>query len=67
MSKANATENDLVKFIFNNVAFPSYGTNLQVNLHTADPGEAGTDATCAATNTGYAGVSVSREGTGRTI
>lgn len=67
MSKANATENDLVKFIFNNVAFPSYGTNLQVNLHTADPGEAGTATTSAPTYTGYAAVSVSRDGAGWTI
>jgi len=67
MSKANATENDLVKFIFNNVAFPAYGTNLQVNLHTADPGEAGTATTSAATYTGYAAVPVSRDGAGWTI
>lgn len=67
MSKSNATENDLVKFIFNGVAMPSYGTNLQVNLHTADPGEGGTATTSAPTYTGYAAVSVSRDGAGWTI
>lgn len=67
MSKSNATENDIVKFIFNNVAMPSYGSNLQVNLHTADPGEAGTAATSAPTYTGYAAVAVARDGTGWTV
>ena len=67
MSKSNATENDIVKFIFNNVAMPSYGSNLQVNLHTADPGEAGTATTSAPTYTGYAAVAVARDGTGWTV
>jgi hypothetical protein len=66
MSKGNATENDIVKFIFNNVAMPSYGTNLQVNLHTADPGEAGTATTNAANYTGYTSVTVSRNSSGWT-
>lgn len=67
MSKGNATENDLVKFIANAVAMPAYGANLQVNLHTADPGEAGTATTSAPTYTGYVAVSVSRDGAGWTI
>lgn len=67
MSKSNATENDLVKFIFNAVAMPSYGSNLQVNLHTADPGESGTATTSAPTYTGYVAVPVSRDGAGWTI
>jgi hypothetical protein len=67
MSKSNATENDLVKFVFNATAMPSYGSNLQVNLHTADPGESGTATTSAPTYTGYAAVSVSRDATGWTI
>jgi hypothetical protein len=41
MSKGNITENDLVKFYFNNVAMPSYGSNLYLALHIADPGEGG--------------------------
>lgn len=67
MSKANATENDLVKFIAQATAMPSYGSNLQVNLHTADPGEAGTATTNAPTYTGYAAVAVARDVTGWTI
>jgi hypothetical protein len=67
MSKGNATENDLVKFIGNAVAMPSYGANLQVNLHTADPGEAGVATTSAPTYTGYVAVAVSRDVAGWTI
>ncbi len=67
MSKSNATENDIVKFIANAVAMPAYGSNLQVNLHVADPGEAGTATTSAPTYTGYAAVAVSRDGAGWTI
>jgi len=66
MSKGNATENDIVKFIFHNTAMPAYGTNLQVNLHTADPGEAGTATTNAANYTGYAPVTVPRSSSGWT-
>jgi hypothetical protein len=67
MSKGNATENDLVKFIAQATAMPSYGASLQVNLHTADPGEAGTATTSAPTYTGYAAVAVSRDASGWTI
>jgi hypothetical protein len=67
MSKSNATENDIVSFIFNNVAMPTYGSNLQVNLHIADPGEAGTATTSAPTYTGYVAVAVSRDGAGWTV
>jgi hypothetical protein len=67
VSKGNATENDFVKFIANGVAMPSYGANLQVNMHTADPGETGTATTSAPTYTGYAAVSVSRDVAGWTI
>lgn len=67
MSKGNATENDIVKFIAQGTAMPSYGANLQVNLHTADPGETGTATTNAPTYTGYAAVSVARDNTGWTI
>lgn len=67
MSKSNTTENDLVKFVANGVSMPSYGANLQVNLHTADPGEGGTATTNAADYTGYAAVAVSRDGSGWTI
>ena len=66
MSKGNTTENDLVDFYFNNTAMPSYGTNLYVHLHTADPGEGGTSSTNEAAYTDYARVATTRadDGTG---
>ena len=67
MSKSNATENDFIKFVANAVAMPAYGANLQVNLHIADPGEAGVATTSPPTHTGYVAVAVARDGTGWTI
>jgi hypothetical protein len=67
MSKGNTTENDFVKFVFNATAMPSYGSNLYVSLHTADPGEAGDQTTSEATYTDYARVLVSRDGAGWTV
>lgn len=67
MSKSNATENDFVKFVFNAVAMPSYGASLQLNFHTADPGEAGTATTSAPTPVNYVAQSVARDNTGWTI
>ena len=67
MSKGNTTENDVVKFLFNNVAMPSYGSNLYLSLHTADPGEAGDQTTAECAYTNYARVSVSRDAGGWTV
>ena len=67
MSKSNATENDFVKFVFNSVAMPNYGASLQLNFHTADPGEAGTATTSAPTPVNYVAQSVTRDNTGWTI
>jgi hypothetical protein len=67
MSKANATENDFVKFVFNAVAMPAYGGTLQLNFHTADPGEAGTATTNAPTPTNYVAQTIVRDGTGWAI
>jgi hypothetical protein len=67
MSKSNATENDFVKFVFNSVAMPSYGASLQINFHTADPGEAGTATTNEPTPVNYAPQTVIRDGTGWAI
>ena len=64
MSKSIATENDFVKFVFNNVAMPSYGAALQINFHTADPGESGTATTNEPTPTTYAAQTVIRDNTG---
>lgn len=67
MSKGNQFENELMLFVFNNTAMPSYGSNLVVRLHTDDPGEAGTGSTNEADYTGYAPVSVARDNTGFTV
>jgi hypothetical protein len=75
MSKGDTFENDLLKLIFNATAIANIAdnaassplTNLFVALHTADPGEAGTQATSEATYTSYARVSVARTSGGWTV
>ena len=67
MSKSNTTENDVVKFMFNNTAMPSYGSNLYLALHTADPGEAGNASTNESAYTSYARVAVARDAGGWTV
>lgn len=68
MSKGNTFENDLLKLIFNGTAIADIAendatsplTNIRVSLHTADPGEAGSQTTNEATYGGYARVNVAR-------
>ena len=75
MSKSNTFENDLLKLIFNATAIANIAdnaatsplTNLSVALHTADPGEAGTQSTSECTYTSYARVSVARTAGGWTV
>jgi hypothetical protein len=78
MSKSNAWESDLLNLLFLNADAINIGDaaglqnslaagNLYVALHTADPGEAGTQATSEATYTGYARVAVPRTGVGWTV
>lgn len=67
MSKSNATENDFVKFVFNTVAMPDYGANLQLNFHTADPGEAGVATTFEPTPVNYVAQTLVRSGVGWVI
>lgn len=67
MSKSNTTENDLVKFYSQGTSMPSYGTNLYMHLHTADPGEGGTSSTTEAAYTSYARVTTLRDNTAWTI
>jgi hypothetical protein len=72
MSKGDTFENDWLKFIFNSVAIANLADNaasglattLTVALHTADPGEAGTQSTNEISYTGYARIAVTRAGTG---
>jgi hypothetical protein len=75
MSKGNTFENDFLLLIFNATAIANIAdnaassplTNLQVSLHTADPGEAGNQTTNEATYTSYARVAVARSGSGWTV
>lgn len=68
MSKGNTTENDILAKIFTATALPwDAATDLEIHLHTADPGEAGVSTTSEATYTSYAAVTVSRSGTGWTV
>jgi hypothetical protein len=68
MSKGNTTENDVLELIFKATALSWNGnTNLYISLHTADPGEAGSQTTSEATYTSYARVTVARSGSGWTV
>jgi hypothetical protein len=67
MSKGNTFETDVVTLTFNATAFSwNANTNLYVSLHTADPGEAGSQTTSEATYTSYARVTVARTSGGWT-
>lgn len=75
MSIGNTFENDLLKLIFNATAIANIAddaassplANLQVGLHTADPGEAGAQNTTEAAYTSYARVAVARTSGGWTV
>jgi hypothetical protein len=75
MSKGNTFENDWLKLIFNAVAIANIAdnaavgplTNLEVSLHTADPGEAGDQTTSETAYTGYARIPVARTASGWTV
>jgi hypothetical protein len=75
MSKGNTFENDLLLLIFNATAIADIAendtssplTDLQVALHTADPGEAGSQTTNECAYTSYARVAVARSGAGWTV
>ena len=75
MSKGNTWENDLLKLLFNATAVANIAdnagtsplTNLYVSLHTADPGEAGTQTTSECAYAGYARVAVARTSGGWTV
>jgi len=68
MSKGNTTENDVLEYVFKATAFSwDANTNLYVSLHTADPGEGGSQTTSECAFGSYARVTVSRSGTGWTV
>jgi hypothetical protein len=61
MSASNATETELLTYIFDSGA-PAWAGNADfyVRLHSADPGEAGTAVTNEIAYTSYDGVAISR-------
>jgi hypothetical protein len=75
MSKGDTYENDLMKLLFNATAIANIAdnaatsplTNLYVSLHTADPGEAGSQTTSECNYTSYARVAVARTSGGWTV
>jgi len=75
MSKSNAFEQSLLALVFNATAIAdiaendtsSPATQFWLALHTADPGEAGTQATSEANYTSYARVAVVRTTSGWTV
>lgn len=75
MSKSNTFENDLLKLIFNATPIANLAdnaassplTNIEVSLHSADPGEAGDQTTNEIAYTGYARVAVARGTAGWTV
>jgi len=75
MSKSDAFEADFLKLIFNATPIANIGDNaaaspltqLFVALHTADPGETGTQATSETAYTGYARQQVARTTGGWTV
>jgi hypothetical protein len=75
MSKGDTFENDLLKLIFNATAIANIAdnagtsplTNLYLSLHTADPGEAGSQTTSECNYTGYARQAVARTSGGFTV
>lgn len=74
MSKSNSTETDTLNIFFLKTLASWMGTlsgtgdvNITIALHTADPGEAGTQSTNEATYTSYARVNVIRTSAGWTV
>jgi hypothetical protein len=78
MSASDDFETRMLKLVFNNTTYPLVGDatglvgstaagSVYVALHTADPGETGTQATSEATYTGYARQAVARTTGGWTI
>lgn len=78
MSKTNSWETDVLSLLFTNTAASLIGNagglqpssvagSLFISLHTADPGEAGSQTTSESAYTSYARVGVVRSGSGWTV
>jgi hypothetical protein len=77
-SKSNASENDLLLLLFNNTNWANVGDatgvrgsttagSFYIGLHTADPGEAGSQTTSETSYTNYVRVAVARSSGGWTV
>lgn len=75
MSFSDAAETAIMALIFNATAWANMAdnagstpqTNIAVALHTADPGESGTQSTSESAYTSYARVNVPRSNSGWTV
>lgn len=75
MSATNATETAILSLIFNATAWANMADNaassphtvFYISLHTADPGEAGSQNTSECAYTGYTRISVNRNSGGWTV
>lgn len=75
MSISDTTESAILALIFNATTWANYAinassspeTNIIVALHTADPGDAGTQSTSEVAYTSYARVNVARTSGGWTV
>jgi hypothetical protein len=75
MSATNAVETSLLALIFNATTFEGIAQNdgsspyteFYISLHTADPGEAGSQNTSETAYTGYARISLVRTNVGWTV
>ena len=75
MSKGDTFENDFLKLVYQGVAIANLADNAVTGplasifyaLHSADPGEAGTQSTNEVAYTGYARVGVARSAGGHTV
>lgn len=75
MSKGNTWENDILKLLFNATAIANIAdnagtaplTSLYFSLHTADPGETGSQTTNEIAYTSYARIAVARTTSGFTV
>jgi hypothetical protein len=65
VSKSNTTETDILAKVFQATELSwDSNTSLYVSLHTADPGDGGSQTTSEATYGSYARVAVARDATG---
>lgn len=78
MTAANTMETDILKLIFQNLAFAEIGDagglqpsatagSLYISLHTSDPGEAGNQSSNECAYTSYARIAVARSAGGWTV